>query len=153
MIEIEEVNHALTIAQDEASLPDNHAGAILKKLREQFPAEWKMPVLDMAITMPCGSDLAAIRNEVLLAVNAQIVEELRRRDTLTASNRAKARKSRRSKYAPMKEIAERITESRPNMQPSQLSYIILDKLQTEFGADVDLPTDRAIRSWIKEFRL
>ena len=152
MIEIEEVNHALTIAQDEATLPDNHAGAILKKLREQFPATWNMPVLDLAITMPCGSDWSAIRNEVLLAVNAQIVAELRRRDTRAAENRAKASKSRKSKYADMKEIAERVAETRQNTSANQLADIILDALQTEFGAEVNLPSDRAIRGWIKEFR-
>ena len=97
-------------------------------------------------------DWRGVEDEIFLAINAQIIAEMHRRDKLTADNRAKARKPRTRKYAWMQKIAKELFNSRPNTSDNQLAVLVLDRIQTETENADDLPSDRTVRGWIKKLR-
>jgi hypothetical protein len=119
-----------------------------------FPPHYRFgPHVALALGAPdWGVDWQGVEEEILMAINALIVDEMRRRHRVTIDNRAKAKKPRTSKYAWMQELAAQMAEDRPNTSDNQLAVLVLDAIQTETENADDLPSERTIRGWIKKLR-
>lgn len=153
MIEIDDALAGIQAAKDYAAHGDLDAAAqVLQRLAGRFPASYRWTHVSVGMFATDWADWDAIEREVMVALNALIVTELRRRDRVAADNRAKARKPRISKYAWMQEIAEEMVKSRPNASDNQLAVLVLDRIQTETENAEDLPSDRTIRGWLKKLR-
>ena len=155
MIEIEEAKYAISVAREYADEKRFDACvAVLEKLLGTFPQHYRF---GRQVALVLGApdwdvDWQGVEDEIVLAINAQIIDEMRRRDKVTADNRAKARKPRTSKYAWMQEIAAQMADGRPNTSANQLADLVLDRIQTQSEKDAELPSKRTVRDWIKKFR-
>lgn len=155
MIEIEEAKYAISVAREYADEKKYEACVkVLEKMLGTFPQHYRFGRhVALALEAPDWDvDWQGVEDEIVLAINAQIIDEMRRRDKVTADNRAKARKPRTSKYAWMQEIAAQVAEGRPNTSATQLAVLVLDRIQTETESRDELPSERTIRDWIKKLR-
>lgn len=155
MIEIEEAKYAISVAREHADEKRYDACLkVLEKLLGTFPQHYRFGRhVALALGAPDWDvDWRGVKDEIFLAINAQIIAEMHRRDKLTADNRAKAQKPRTSKYAWMQEIAKELFNSRPNTSDNQLAVLVLDRIQTETENADDLPSDRTVRGWIRKLR-
>ena len=155
MIEIEEARYALSVAREHAKEGNyEECAAVVTQLIEMFPPHYRFGrQVDLAVGAPDWViDWDALDTEIISAINAQIVDELRRRDKTAALNRAKARKPRASKYAWMQDIAAKVVAEKPNLTDNQLAGLVLDAIQTESESDIELPSERTVRVWIKKIR-
>lgn len=155
MIEIEEARHAVRVARQYADEERFDACVeVLEKLLAVFPKHYRFGHhVALALGAPeWDVDWNGVEAEIILAINAQIVDAIRRRDKLAADNRAKASKPRTSKYAWMQEIAKEMAAARPKLTDNHLAELILDRIQTEADEDKELPSDRTVRSWLKKIR-
>lgn len=155
MIEIEEARHALSVAREHAE-EGNYAAcaAVVAQLIEMFPPHYRFGrQVTLATDAPDWViDWDALDTEIISAINAQIVDEMRRRNKTAALNRAKARKPRASKFAWMNDIAAKVVAQKPNLSGNQLASLVLDAIQTESKGDAELPSERTVRVWIKKIR-
>ena len=155
MIEIEEAKYAISVAREYADEKRYDACVeVLEKLLGTFPQHYRFGRhVALALGAPDWDvDWRGVEDEIVLAINAQIIAEMHRRDKVTADNRAKARKPRTSKYAWMQEIAKELFNSKPHTSDNQLAILVLDRIQTETENADDLPSDRTVRGWIKKLR-
>lgn len=155
MIEIEKARHAVGVARQYADEGRFDACvAVLEKLLTVFPPSYRFgPHIAQALGAPeWGIDWSGVETEIVSAVNAQIVDELRRRNKLAADNRAKARRPRASKFEWMKVIAKEVAEAKPSLSDSHLAVLVLDKAQTRTENDTELPSERTVRGWIRKIR-
>ncbi len=155
MIEIEEARYAVSVARQYAEEGRFDACVeVLEKLLAEFPNHYRFGHhVAMAMGAPeWDVNWNGVEEEILLAVNTQIVDELRRRDKLAADNRAKARRPRASKFEWMKAIAKEVVEAKPSLSDSHLAVLVLDKAQTRTENDTELPSERTVRGWIRKIR-
>lgn len=155
MIEINEARYAVSVARQHADEERFDACVeVLEKLLAVFPQHYRFGHhVALALGAPeWDVDWNEVEAEIILAINAQIVDEMRRREKLAADNRAKASKPRKSKYAWMQEIAKEMAEARPKLTDNHLAELILDRIQTEADEDNDLPSERTVRNWLKKNR-
>lgn len=155
MIEIEEVRHAISVAREYANEGRFDAcQAVVVRLLEMFPKNYRFGRhVALALGAPeWGVDWAGFEQEILSGINAQIIDEMRRRDRITSANRRKAQKPRKSRYESEQKIAADVVAARPNTSANQLAALILDRIQTESESADNLPSEKTVRNWIEKLR-
>lgn len=158
MIDLDEARYALSVAREYSDRGDHDAcAAIVTQLIEMFSSDYLFgQEVARAIGAPdWGIDWDALDAEIIMAINSQLIEQIRAREARAKQAKKAAKLPRSSKYPEaMKQIAYDMADHRPKQTPSSVSVFVLDKIKTEATTAgwKCLPTGRTIANWIEKHR-
>jgi hypothetical protein len=153
---IDEWRECLSGARAEAQTGDAEglhiAAGMLIRLRQEFPNDWHLPILDHATGEPAHADWLGLATELDAAAVAAAntaFDDLAKR---TAQARAAATKSRASKWSHLRdrvafESAD-IWRSNSGLSNNAVAQHLLARWASEGRSP--LPSERTVRGWLVE---
>jgi hypothetical protein len=126
---------------------------VFAALRASFPSDYAMPELDARADDPRWGLWDPLVSEVRAAVAAQVVDVSRKQLRTAHQNREKAKKPRQGRFpAWMKESVAEYAQGRKRPSPVLARDAILQAAKDNGidAGEIEMPSDTAIRGWLKK---